>query len=277
MKKVAAGIALTATIVKPVAACDILTVGRVQMRIDGLSQTCCAGVKPALDNVVATKGKGKGKMEAMMAFVENCCDEGDQHVLATLAPEEPPQAAGNVQMVCSKGKGKGKGKAENMMAGPSASERACVMKYVQDHDLMKDIQDHDMADLCAKTDNAALVCDQCAESTAQNADCKASMRCGASVALLVMPAWLAPVAPAGQEGSIFKLLGIEPAMRQIGLLDGSASITMQSAAEPAPATNASAAPMAFIGFFVPAAVLSLFVAMKRRAQPSTESAFHMLA
>jgi len=92
MKKVAAGIALTSTIVKPVAACNVVTVGRVQLGIDGLSQKCCDGVKPKLDNVVATKGKGKGKEEAMMAFVENCCDEGDQHVLATLAPEEPPDA-----------------------------------------------------------------------------------------------------------------------------------------------------------------------------------------
>jgi len=119
MKKVAAGIALTSTIVKPVAACNVVTVGRVQLGIDGLSQKCCDGVKPKLDNVVATKGKGKGKEEAMMAFVESCCDEGDQHVLATLAPEEPPDASDNLQMVCSKGKGKGKGE---FVGGPSRSE-----------------------------------------------------------------------------------------------------------------------------------------------------------
>jgi len=276
MNKVAAGIALTSTIVKPVAACNVVTVGRVQLGIDGLSQKCCDGVKPKLDNVVATKGKGKGKEEAMMAFVENCCDEGDQHVLDTLAltPAVTSAMNDNLQMVCSKGKGKGKAE---FVGGPSRSEGACVMKYVQDHDLMKDIQEHNMADLCAKTNNSALLCDQCAESPASNAECKESMHCDATAAQIVMPTWLATVAPDGQEGSIFALLGIEPAMRQSGLLEESASITMQSAAEPAPATNSSASPMALIGFFVPAAVVSLFVAMKRRTQPSTESVYHMAA
>lgn len=102
--------------------CAIFKYGRVAFDVDGLSHQCCSNMAQAFDSRIQQwKGRFSASVaeqshsrwppspmeeqaaskQLMMTLMSSCCSESDQGVLATLVPEEPPQAAGKLQNMCA--------------------------------------------------------------------------------------------------------------------------------------------------------------------------------
>lgn len=137
--KIVAIVALCAAMFQPAASCNVATIGRVSLGVDGLTDGCCTAVSSSVDGAMAampSPGPEHGEtiedhdqaeddwkqyqgMMVAMAVGQHCCGAADQDVLGSLIPQEGetpppghPTAAQMVQQGCammSKGKGKGKG------------------------------------------------------------------------------------------------------------------------------------------------------------------------
>lgn len=129
--KIVVIVALCAAMFQPAASCNVATIGRISLGVDGLTDGCCTAVSSSVNDAMAnqpTRESGAGQLHQWenqygmmvgMAVGQNCCGAADQDVLGSLIPQEGetpppghPTAAQMIQQGCammSKGKGKGKG------------------------------------------------------------------------------------------------------------------------------------------------------------------------
>jgi len=102
-------IVLTATVL--VDACDVFKHGRVSVGVDGLTDKCCGSMSSVTDSILKAAAAGDDNFEAQQeaqnklvtTLITDCCSSDDQGVLATLAPEEPPEASAQITQMCAMG------------------------------------------------------------------------------------------------------------------------------------------------------------------------------